>query len=194
MTFGGIDLSHCRQLQKKQCDNWDPLKRSRYVMEGLTRKSVAIFSSPFRVPGFDETLPAGEYDVETELSSPPDHRNPKAWKASVLVNLQPRASHPGLARTLTVSLADLERAQAKDKLTGQELADLFLEEMLADPMVRLVMEADGVSEIQLRQLYSGSRRTEAVIGDTKSNHEIKNHQDSLPIETAENEGMVMRPN
>jgi hypothetical protein len=51
-----------------------------------------------------------------------------------------------LRGTLTVSLADLDNVRAKDKLTGKPLSDFFLEEMLADPMVRLVMEADGVSE------------------------------------------------
>lgn len=124
-------------------------------MEDLTSKTVAVFSRPFTVPGFDETLPAGEYEIETEVASPPDQRDPAAWKASVLVKLHPRISHPGLARTLTVSLADLDQARAKDKLTGRELSDVFLEEMLADPMVRLVMEADGVSAAHLRHLYSG---------------------------------------
>ena len=27
-------------------------------------KSVAVFDRPFKLPGFDETLPAGEYDME----------------------------------------------------------------------------------------------------------------------------------
>lgn len=123
-------------------------------MDNLTSKTVAVFSRPFTVPGFTESLPAGEYEIETELASPPNHLDPEAWKASVLVKLHPRASHPGLARTLTVSLADLDRARARDKLTGRALSDFFLEEMLADPMVRLVMQADGVSEAQLRNLYS----------------------------------------
>ncbi len=133
-------------------------------MENLKRQSVAVFSNPFTIPGFNETLPAGEYDIETELSSPPDHRHPEMWKALVLVNLHQRESHPGLARTLTVSLADLDEARAKDKMTGKELADFFLEEMLSDPMVQMVMEADGVSEIQLRHLYSGARMSEATSG------------------------------
>lgn len=126
-------------------------------MEDLTSKTVAVFSRPFTIPGFGETLPAGEYDIETELVSPPDHLHPEAWKASVMVNLHPRTSHPGLARTLTVSLADLDHARARDQLTGMALSEFFLEEMLADPMVRLVMEADGFSETQLRHLYSGLR-------------------------------------
>jgi hypothetical protein len=53
-----------------------------------------------------------------------------------------------------VPLAELEHAVAKDKLTGKALTDFFLEEMLADPMIRLVMQADGVAEADLRALHS----------------------------------------
>ncbi|PJE25750.1 hypothetical protein SAMN06297129_2462 [Pseudooceanicola antarcticus] len=123
-------------------------------MDKLTSKTIAVFAREFTVPGFAETLPAGDYEIETELASPPDTQHPEAWKASVLVKLHPRSTHPGLSRTLTVSLADLELAQARDKLTDRALADVFLEEMLADPMVRLVMQADGVSEAHLRHLYA----------------------------------------
>ena len=52
-------------------------------MEDLTSKTVAVFARPFTVPGFNETLPAGEYEIETELVSPPDQEDPAAWKASV---------------------------------------------------------------------------------------------------------------
>ena len=100
-------------------------------MDELTSKTVAVFSLPFTVPGFDETLPAGEYEIETELVSPPEQQDPAAWKASVMVKLHPRTSHLGLARTLTVSLSDLDHARARDKLTGRVLSDFFLEEMLA---------------------------------------------------------------
>jgi len=53
-------------------------------MEDLTSKTVAVFSRPFSVPGFDETLPAGEYDIETEISSPlingiPQPGKPPSW-------------------------------------------------------------------------------------------------------------------
>ncbi|MBW0159385.1 hypothetical protein [Sedimentimonas flavescens] len=163
-------------------------------MEHPKLKSVAVFSRPFTVPGFDEMLPAGTYDIETELSAPPDDRNPDAWKASVLINLHPRTSHPGLSRTLTVSLVDLDAARAKDELTGKELTELFLEEMLADPMVRLVMQADGVSEMQLRQLYSGRRSSEAAPDATTPVREVRTPQDKCSIQAAENEGMPPRPN
>ena len=162
-------------------------------MEDLTSKTIAVFSRPFTVPGFAETLPAGEYEIETELVSPPDQRDPEAWKASVLVKLHPRVSHPGLARTLTVSLADLDHARARDKLTGKALSDFFLEEMLADPMVRLVMKADGVSEAHLRHLYSGrgTPQSDTTLQDTKPAHQRA--RENASIQAAENEGMPPRP-
>ena len=124
-------------------------------------RTTAVFLRPFELPSFNETLPAGEYEVETQIPGPSDGIEADTWKSSVLVRLHPRASHPGLSRTLTVPLAELERAVARDKLTGKALTDFFLEEMLADPMIRLVMKADGVEEAELRSLYSGSPRPPA---------------------------------
>ncbi|MFC4217303.1 hypothetical protein ACFP4H_22885 [Pseudophaeobacter arcticus] len=162
-------------------------------MEDMTSKTIAVFSRPFTVPGFAETLPAGEYEIETELVSPPDQKDPAAWKASVLVKLHPRTSHPGLARALTVSLVDLDHARARDKLTGRALSDFFLEEMLADPMVRLVMKADGVSEAYLRNLYSGLRtpQSDMDVPDPKPAHQ--GARENASIQAAENEGMPSRP-
>ena len=162
-------------------------------MEELTSKTVAVFSRPFRVPGFDETLPAGEYEIETELVSPPDQRDPAVWKASVMVKLHPRTSHPGLTRTLTVSLADLDYARAKDKLTGKALSDFFLEEMLADPMVRLVMKADGVSEAHLRHLYSERGTPDPDQGGRASITTTQKTPDDAPRQAAENEGISTAP-
>lgn len=162
-------------------------------MEELTSKTVAVFSRPFTVTGFNETLPAGEYEIETELVSPPDQQDPAAWKASVLVKLHPRISHPGLARTLTVSLVDLDLARARDKLTGRALTDFFLEEMLADPMIRLVMKADGVSEAHLRHLYSGLGTSDPGSNAPTSKTTTQRRRDDEAIRTAENEGMPSRP-
>ncbi|MEM9843440.1 MAG: hypothetical protein AAF965_01460 [Pseudomonadota bacterium] len=117
-------------------------------------KTTAVFLRPFQLPSFDETLPPGEYEIETQLLEPVDWIEPGTWTSSVLVHLHPRTSHPGLSRTLTLPLAELEHAVAKDKLTGKALTDFFLEEMLADPMIRLVMQADGVAEADLRALHA----------------------------------------
>ncbi|CUH65757.1 hypothetical protein TG4357_02047 [Thalassovita gelatinovora] len=161
-------------------------------MEDLTSRTVAVFVRPFTVPGFAETLPAGEYEIETELVSPPDQEDPAAWKASVLVKLHPRTSHPGLVRTLTVSLADLDHARARDKLTGKAMSNFFLEEMLADPMVRLVMEADGVSEAHLRHLYSERGTPDPDLNGPASATTTQRTRDDASIRAAENEGMPSR--
>lgn len=121
-------------------------------------KTTAIFLRSFQLPSFNEALPPGEYEIETQLLEPADWIEPGTWTSAVLVHLHPRDSYPGLCRTLTVPLADLEHAVAKDKLTGKALTDYFLEEMLADPMIRLVMQADGVDEAEIRELYSARAR------------------------------------
>ncbi|SFU41599.1 hypothetical protein SAMN04488527_102122 [Aliiroseovarius crassostreae] len=166
-------------------------------MDDQTAKTVAVFDKPFKLPGFDETLPAGEYNIETEFAPPPDHNAPEAWKASVIVHLHPRVSHPGLTRSLSVSLVDLDHARAKDKLSGKALSQAFLEEMLADPMVQLVMQADGVTEAQLRHLYSGIRvshtNTDSPEPETGHGKEQGSSRDRSQTLDAENEGMPCRP-
>jgi hypothetical protein len=122
-------------------------------MQPTTVETTAIFLQAFEGPGLSEVLPAGEYAVK----APVGHIDPGLWKASVLVQLHPTPDSPGLSRTLKISLADLEHALAKDKLSGQPLADFVLEEMLADPMVRLFMKSDGVTEDDLRRLHTKPR-------------------------------------
>lgn len=161
-------------------------------MEDLTSKTVAVLSRAFTVPGFAETLPAGDYEIETELASPPDHRDPEAWMSSVLVTLHPRISHPGLARTVTVSLADLDHARARDRLTDRASSDLFLEGMLADPMVRLVMQADGVSEAHLRHLYSGRRTPDPDLTVPAQATTTEGTRGDASIRAVEAEGMRSR--
>jgi len=117
-------------------------------------KTTAVFLQPFELPSLKEILPAGEYEIETELLDPVNWIEPGTWTDSVLVHLHGRVSHPGLCRTLTIPLAELETALAQDKLTGKALTDFFLEEMLADPMIRLVMQADGVSEQDIRKVFA----------------------------------------
>ena len=149
-------------------------------------KTTAIFLKPFELASFNETLPAGEYEIETVLLDPVDWIEPDGWTSSVVVHLHPRASHPGLSRTLTVPLTELERAIAKDRLSGKALKDFFLEEMLADPMIRLVMQADGVSEAEVRGAYSG--RNHSQVGGDATPRVV------IPIEAIKShDGMSPRP-
>ena len=114
-----------------------------------------------------------------------------------MVHLHPRASHPGLTRSLSVSLLDLDKARAKDKLSGKKLSEVFLEGMLADPMVQLVMQADGVSEAQLRHLYSRSRTPQTDIDVLDAQIEANSPEglsgENSTIQDAESEGIPSRP-
>ncbi len=122
-------------------------------MTPSTRTTVA-FRRQFELPGFDETLPPGDYEIEAPLLHPGDLTRRGKRGSTVRLTLHPRASHPGLSRTLSVPLAELEIAVARDRLGGRALTDFRVEEMLADPMIRLVMQADGVAESDIRDLYA----------------------------------------
>lgn len=121
-------------------------------------RTIAIFHKPFKLPTLNETLPAGEYEIETEISDAVGVLSSPDWTTKVQVKLQPRAQYPGLSRTLTVALVDLQQAMAKDKQTNRDLVDYFLEEMLADPLIRLVMQADSVSDSEVRHYSAQARR------------------------------------
>ena len=161
-------------------------------MKGPTSKTTAVFGEPFGFLGLDALFPAGEYDVETEIEAPPVHLDPEAWKASVLVRLHPRHSDPGLERTLTVPLYVLDHALARDKLTGRDLVDFFIEEMLADPMARLVMTADRVSDSEIRHLYArSSQKAPAADRDTRNPGAVPaqpNAQDGTALQRWANDG------
>lgn len=162
----------------------------------MIRRATATFSRAFTLPGFDEMLPAGEYDIETELAAPVEHLNPDDWKASVLVHLHPRESHPGLSRSLTVSLADLKFAAMKDGLSDTDLRYAFIEEMLVDPLVRLLMQADEISETELRRFYasppSQEVRTAEAVSRSPVSKALRAMADMFALQSAENEGMPMR--
>lgn len=159
-------------------------------------KTTVLFGKPFRISGFDELLPAGDYDLETEILAPPDHLNPERWKASVMVRLHPRRSHPGLSRNLTVPRSALDHALTRDGQPAHALVDFFVEEMLADPMVRLVIKADRVSEAEIRHLYAqGSLADYPDTGGGHTgghSHPRQDRQIAAAVQIAENEGMPQR--
>ncbi|WP_175550241.1 hypothetical protein [Palleronia salina] len=130
-------------------------------------KTTAIFLQDFNLRNFDETLPAGEYSIETGAQGVVGLSPSSACPAFVIVHLHPRPSHPGLSRTFTMPLADLEYAVAKDKATGKPLLDYFIEEMLADPMVCLVMQADGWTDCEVREIYSGQSRDRLRVNESR---------------------------
>ncbi|MCC5972755.1 MAG: hypothetical protein JJT81_01750 [Rubellimicrobium sp.] len=159
-------------------------------------KTTAVFGRPFTIAGVGKTLPAGEYDLETRISASPDPADAEGWNASVLVRLHPRQPRCGLTRSLTVPLSALDQALARDRSPGAALLDSFVEEMLADRMIRLVMRADRVSESEIRQLYARTSAA-AFMPDARrsaaADPAASDRQDVTAIHRAENEGMPSRP-
>jgi hypothetical protein len=124
----------------------------------LLPNTTITFRNAFDLPGFDESLPAGAYEIGGFPCAPGTCAGARLDTGSVTLRLHPRQSHPGLERSLTVRHSDLKAAAIRDAATeavpcdGPQ-PDTFLDRMLADPMIRLVMVADRVSETEIRSMY-----------------------------------------
>lgn len=161
-------------------------------MRHLIDRTTATFVRPFTFPGLDETLPPGKYRLETELCAPLHHISPADWKASVLIHLLRKGDGSSVERQLTVSLQDMEDARARDRLTAEESSKIVLDGMLDDPMLRLIMNADRISESDFRVLY-GSWQINAAESRSqnwrKRLHKARNQRrEKAALQVAENEG------
>jgi hypothetical protein len=152
------------------------------------------FLHAFTLPGFDEVLPPGDYDILSEAGAHFDPANPVACSGRAQVRLHARRAHPGLARSLSVSLTALSRAGLRDRERGRDLVDVFLDSMLSDPMIWLVMGADGVSEGDIRTLYARLRSARQETGDEVPPlpRTVGRARNTHAEDRAENEGMPVR--
>ena len=80
-----------------------------------TSTRTVTFARPFALAGFDETLPAGDYTVETDeelldgLSFP-------AWRRVLtLLHLRAASGRPGLGGSLAIDPTVLEAALQRDR-------------------------------------------------------------------------------
>jgi hypothetical protein len=152
------------------------------------------FVHAFTLPGFDEVLPPGDYDIQSEAGAHFDPANPVACSGRGQVRLHARRAHPGLARSLSVSLTALSRAGLRDRERGRDLVDVFLDSMLSDPMIWLVMGADGVSEGEVRTLYARLRsaRQDTAVEVPPLPGTVGLARNTHAEDRAENEGMPVR--
>lgn len=106
-------------------------------MNRRTQTGTVRFSRPFTLAGWDEILPAGTYEVETDEELVEGISFAAYRKVQVLIHLPPSARHPGLARTLTIDPAALDAALLQDQAGEDSLA------RLADPSRRDDMTANA---------------------------------------------------
>jgi hypothetical protein len=123
-------------------------------MQTYTKNSTVTFRRAFTFEGFDEALPAGEYRVTSEEDILDGISLPDCLRTYAVLHLHPTPGRFGLARTLTVSWEELERALSYDSRFAAMPADPDFDEMMAEPIIRLRMQADNVSEDGLRGLIS----------------------------------------
>lgn len=159
------------------------------AMDKPTRKSVAFFLKPFRVPGSDSILPAGTYNITSTLRRPGYTDIPEPGKVSIRVRLRPRYPHRGQQHTFIMALTHRAGVGTKDMLSGNELAILFFNRMQPDPTVKLLMDPNKSADMQLQHLFLGAPRHVAVSCVIDPIHQIRANLDNFPIQVAENEGM-----
>jgi hypothetical protein len=120
------------------------------------------FLRPFVLDGFEGTLPAGTYELQSEQEIVDGMSLPDSLRTSVLIHLHSKDRSPALARTLTVPWDVLESAQIRDQAPAGSPSDVLLADWLADPIVRLVMRSDGVSETEVRSVVKAARAVKAL--------------------------------
>lgn len=121
------------------------------------RKTAATFARPFELEGFDGWLPAGRYELESEQEILDGMPMPDRLQTSVLIHLHAKAGSPALAQTLTVPWEVLDRARNRDETRAELPCDVFLDRLLADPIVQLLMLSDGVSASEVRRVAKAAR-------------------------------------
>ncbi len=116
-----------------------------------TSRKTVTFSGPFVLNGVDETLPAGAYAVDTD-EEPIEGISFLAYRRlSTWLHVGGKPGSRVLDRVIAIDPKDLNAALMRDEAPAKMLNEPHLDEMLADPLVRLVMCSDGLSENDVRQ-------------------------------------------
>ena len=83
-------------------------------MTTRTRTQTMTFRRPFVLAGFDEALPAGAYDVETDEELLEGVSFLAYRRVLTVLHLHPQPGQPGVTQSLTVDGAGLEAALRRD--------------------------------------------------------------------------------
>ena len=79
-----------------------------------TSRKTLVFGSPFRLAGYGEDLPAGEYVVETDEELVAGVSFPVYRRTRTILHLAARNGNPNLTREVSVDGAELDAAFTRD--------------------------------------------------------------------------------
>ena len=84
----------------------------------LTRTTTrtVTFTRPFKLAGFDEVLPAGSYEIETDEIMLQDVSFPVWRRQSAYMRMPAGPGQPGAVQTLTVNPNELDEALYRDRM------------------------------------------------------------------------------
>ncbi|WP_158969356.1 hypothetical protein [Chachezhania sediminis] len=122
-------------------------------------KTSRVFQQPLKLNSALKIRPQGRYRIE--VRPPASAGLHTGLLPPVRMNVPPRQSHPvqsqpGPSPIQTDPLKGQEQDPPRGERARNAETKTFLNEMLTDPLIRLVMAADGVSEAEIRMLYDGS--------------------------------------
>lgn len=87
-----------------------------------TSQTTLTFRSPFLLGGFEELLPAGSYEVETDEALLEGPSFPAYRRLHAVIHLPSESGDPGLTRALQVDPHALDAALARDRAPEESLA------------------------------------------------------------------------
>jgi hypothetical protein len=88
-----------------------------------TTKKTVTFANPFILGNFDEVLPGGTYDVETDEEFLEGLSFHAYRRILTVIHLPAKSGHRGLARTLTIDPNELDAALKRDEASTAASAE-----------------------------------------------------------------------
>ena len=86
-------------------------------MTTRTTTRTVTFTKPFRVAGFDEELPPGTYEIETDEELVEGITFPVYRRILTIIHLHAMPGHPGRTQMVTIDPDALDAALQRDRET-----------------------------------------------------------------------------
>lgn len=191
-------------------------------MTTRTTINTVTFKRPFVLGNFNEIQPAGAYRVETDEELMEGISFPVYRRTLTMIHLHASPRDPGRTQMLDINPNDLDAALKRDRVSTELPADPEidvlpevrdcrsgrmpdaqaparlepdLDEMMADPIVRLVMRSDGLSQDAAWDAIKTARAHMAAgLGADKQLSGPEIHQaetDRQAMERSEDKGMMV---